>query len=234
MKTIGMLAGMAWESTVTYYQVINQTVNQMQGGHHSARILMYSVDFEDMSEVMRTDNWDRAAEILSDVALTLKAGGADFLLLATNTMHIVAPQVQQVAGLPLLHIAEVTADRLEQSGISTVGLLGTKFTMEMDFYKDVLKRRGFEVLIPEQEARTKVHNIINEELAFGNFKEESRRIYCDEIDRFEQLGAQGVILGCTEIGLLIQQQHSSLPVFDTAQIHGEEAAKFAVADCRHG
>lgn len=215
MKTIGILGGMACESTVTYYQVINDYVNKALGDHHSARCILYSVDFQDIIETHRSGDWGRAAEVLSGAGLSLKRAGADFLILATNTMHIVAPQIQEATGLPLLHIADVTANRLLADGVYTVGLLGTKFTMEKEFYKDILVKRGITPLVPDKEARDEIHRIIDTELAFGELKER---------------GAQGVILGCTEIGLLIQQEHSVLPVYDTALIHAEESAKYALDD----
>lgn len=230
MKTIGILGGMACESTVTYYQMINDCVNKALGDHHSARCLLYSVDFQDIVETHRSGDWDRAAEILSQAGLSLKRAGADFLVLATNTMHIVAPQIQEATGIPLLHIADVTADRLLADGVHTVGLLGTKFTMEKTFYKDILQKRGITPLIPEQEARNEIHRVIDEELAFGVLKDSSRDYYSREIQKLKDRGAQGVILGCTEIGLLIQQEYSVLPVYDTALIHAEETAKYALRD----
>lgn len=230
MKTMGILGGMACESTVTYYQVINDCANRALGDHHSARCILYSVDFQDIIETHRSGDWDRAAEILSEAGLTLKKAGVDFLVLATNTMHIVAPQIQAATGLPLLHIADVTADRLLENHIHTVGLLGTKFTMEKDFYKEILVKRGITPLVPEEEARNEVHRIIDEELAFGNLKESSRAYYQEEIRKLKERGAQGVILGCTEIGLLIKQKDSVLPVFDTAQIHAEESVKYALRE----
>lgn len=230
MKTIGIIGGMAFESSLTYYKVINECVNKALGDHHSARCIMYSVDFQDIIETHRSGDWDRAAEILSDAGLRLKAAGADFLILATNTMHIVAPQVQEATGLPLLHIAELTADRLLADGISKVGLLGTTFTMEMDFYKQKLIDRGLEVLIPDKEGRDEVFRIIDNELAFGDIRSESLAIYQAEIDKLKARGAEGVILGCTEIGLLVQQDKSSLPVYDTALIHAEETARRALED----
>lgn len=230
MKTMGILGGMACESTVTYYQVINDCVNKALGDHHSARCILYSVDFQDIVDTHRSGDWDRAAEVLSEAGLALKRAGADFLVLATNTMHIVAPQIQEATGLPLLHIADVTADRLLADGVHTVGLLGTKFTMEKDFYKDILIKRGITPLIPEQEARDEIHRIIDNELAFGELKDSSREYYMREIQKLKDRGAQGVILGCTEIGLLIQQEHSVLPVYDTALIHAEESAKYALRD----
>ncbi len=230
MKTIGVLGGMACESTVTYYQVMNDCVNKALGDHHSARMILYSVDFQDIVETHRSGDWDRAAQVLSDAGLALKRAGVDFIVLATNTMHIVAPQIKEATGLPLLHIADMTANRLLENGITTVGLLGTKFTMEMDFYKSILVSRGITPIIPEtSEARTEIHRIIDDELAFGNIRPESRAFYQGEIEKLKNRGAQGVILGCTEIGLLIQQEHSCLPVFDTAQIHAEEAVKYALS-----
>ena len=231
MKTMGLLGGMAFESTLTYYQVINEYVNKALGDHHSARCILYSVDFQDIVETHRSGDWDKASDILSAAALQLKAAGVDFLVLATNTMHICAPAIIERTGLPLLHIAEATADRLLADGVRTVGLLGTKFTMEMDFYKQVLIDRGLEVLIPEdKEIREKIFRVIDDELSFGNIREESRAFYQDEIRKLKDRGAEGVILGCTEIGLLIQQEHSVLPVYDTALIHAEESAKYALAD----
>lgn len=230
MKTIGILGGMASESTVTYYQAINSYINRALGGHHSARCIIYSVDFQDIVETQQRDDWDKAAEMLSDAALSLKRAGADFLVLATNTLHIVAPQIEAASGLKLLHIASVTADRLLSDGVSTVGLLGTKYTMEKDFYKDTLSSRGIRTLVPPAEAREEIHRVIDKELSFGNLKDSSREYYQNEIHKLAERGARGVILGCTEIGLLIQQEHSELKVYDTAQIHAEESAKYALAD----
>ncbi|NLT58564.1 MAG: aspartate/glutamate racemase family protein [Clostridiales bacterium] len=229
MKTIGILGGMAAESTVTYYQVLNQVVGKALGDHHSARCILYSVDFQDIVDTHRSGDPARAADLLCAAARALERAGADVLILATNTMHIVAPQIQAAVGLPLLHIAQVTADRLKAEGIERVGLLGTTFTMEMDFYKAVLQQNGLEALIPEQQAvRDELHRIIDEELAFGDIKAPSRAFYTSAIEALRDRGAQGVILGCTEIGLLIGQQDSCLPVFDTARIHAEEAALYAL------
>ncbi|MBR0372974.1 MAG: aspartate/glutamate racemase family protein [Mogibacterium sp.] len=230
MKTMGILGGMAFESTLTYYQVVNEYINRELGDHHSCRCLIYSVDFQDIVDVHRDGDWDRASNILSEAGLKLKAAGADFLVLATNTMHICAPAIIERTGLPFIHIAEATADRLLGDGVKTVGLLGTTFTMEMDFYKKVLIDRGLEVLIPEAEERKEIFRIINDELAFGIIKEPSRAYYQQEIQKLKDRGATGVILGCTEIGLLIQQEHSVLPVYDTALIHAEESAKYAITE----
>ncbi len=230
MKTMGILGGMAFESTLTYYRTVNEYINRALGDHHSCRCILYSVDFQDIIETHRSGDWARAGRILGDAGKQLKAAGVDFIVLATNTMHIVAPDIEKATGLPLLHIAEVTADRLQRDGITKVGLLGTKFTMEKDFYKKRLIDRGFEVLVPDEEARDRVHHVIDDELSFGNIREESRVFYQSEIQKLKDRGAQGVILGCTEIGLLIQQEHSVLPVYDTALIHAEESARYALCD----
>ncbi len=230
MKTIGILGGMACESTVTYYNVINEYVNKALGDHHCARCIIYSVEFQDIVDCHRTGDWAKADEILSDAGMALKRAGADFLVVATNTMHICAPAIMEKTGLPLIHIAEVTADRLLADGVRKVGLLGTKFTMEMDFYKQRLIKRGLDVLIPDEAARGEIYRVIDEELSFGDIREDSRAFYQAEIQKLKDRGAEGVILGCTEIGLLIQQEHSVLPVYDTALIHAEESAKYALAD----
>lgn len=230
MKTIGILGGMSWESTITYYEVINKYIANALGDHHSARCVTYSVDFQDIVDVHRSGDWSIAGDILGEAGVKLKNAGADFLVLATNTMHIVVEDVEKKAELPILHIADATADRLIADGVSKVGLLGTKFTMKMNFYKDILIKRGITPIIPDEEAMNEVHRIIDWELSFGEFKEESRKMYSDEIVKFKKQGAQGVILGCTEIGLLIQQEHSVLPVYDTAIIHAEQTAKYALED----
>ncbi|MDD5824227.1 MAG: aspartate/glutamate racemase family protein [Firmicutes bacterium] len=229
MKTIGLLGGMTFESTIPYYQVINECVNAELGDHHSARILMYSVDFQDIEQCLRDNDFVTAGEILCDAALKLKTAGADFLALATNTMHIVAPRIVEMTGMPLVHIASVTAQRLVADGVQTVGLLGTGFTMEGAFYKDVLNAYGLEVLVPDVDGRKLVFDIIDNELAFNNIREESRAIYQSEIEKLKARGAEAVILGCTEIGLLIKQEHSCLPVYDTTIIHAEEIARYAMA-----
>lgn len=228
MKTIGLLGGMTFESTIPYYQIINEKVNEALGDHHSARILMYSVDFQEIEDCLRTGDWDKAAAILGDAAMVLTRGGADCLCLATNTMHMVASRLVELTGLPLLHIAECTADRLIADGINRVGLLGTTMTMELDFYKKVLIGKGLEVIVPETaEQRARVFEIIDTELAFNIINESSRAEYQAEIEALKARGAEAVILGCTEIGLLIKQEHSCLPVYDTTIIHAEEIARYA-------
>ncbi len=230
MKTIGLLGGMTFESTIPYYQIINERVNAALGDHHSARILMYSVDFQDVEQCICEGNWTRAGELLSDAAVRLRDAGADFIALATNTMHIVADVVKEAAGLPLIHISEVTCDRLLADGVRKVGLLGTDATMTGSFYKQVLIDRGLEVLIPDADGREKVWRIIDNELAFNDIREESRALYQAEIESLKARGAEAVILGCTEICLLIQQEHSVLPVYDTTLIHAETIADYALED----
>ena len=231
MKTIGLIGGMSWESTVTYYRIINETVKKKLGGLHSARILMYSVDFEEIERCMSAGNWDRCAVILTDAAKRLETAGADFILVCTNTLHKVAPEIGRHLSVPLLHIAEVTAGRLKEAGVSTVGLLGTGFTMTQSFYSDVLAGHGIHVIIPEGEGIRTVNDIIFNELCVGIIKEESRKAFLRIMEELHARGAQGIVLGCTELGLLIRQEDSALPMFDTAVIHAEEAALAALAGC---
>ena len=230
MKTIGLIGGMSWESTVTYYQILNETVKQQLGGLHSAKILLYSVDFAQIEEFQARGQWEESAEVLARAAENLEKAGADFLLICTNTMHKVAPQVRQRISIPLLHIAEATADALKEAGISKVGLLGTKYTMTQDFYKAKLVDAGIEVVIPDEAGVELVNRVIYEELCLGIVKEESRRQFSGVIAGLKEQGAQGVILGCTEIGLLVSQEDSVLPVFDTTYIHAEKAAMYALKD----
>ena len=228
MKAIGLLGGMSWESTVPYYQIINEAVKAALGGLHSARILLYSVDFAEIEACQATGDWDRSAAILGEAAQNLERVGADLLVICTNTMHKVAPQIQSQIRIPLVHIAEATADALHREGISRVALLGTKYTMTQDFYKDKLIASGIDVLIPEEDDIAFVNRVIYDELCLGVISEDSRRGYLAVIDKLAARGAQGVILGCTEIGLLIRQSDTALPVFDTTRIHAERAAALAL------
>ena len=228
MKTIGMIGGMSWESTVTYYQVVNEAVKRRLGGLHSAKILLYSVDFDEIERCQAAGEWEKSARILGDAAEALERAGADFIVICTNTMHKVAPQIARRITIPILHIAEATAEALKAANIRRVGLLGTKYTMTQDFYKDVLVRAGIEVLIPEGGDIEAVNSVIYDELCLGNIREESRRRFTGIIDQLKERGAEGVILGCTEIGLLIRQADSALPVFDTTLIHAEQAALRAI------
>lgn len=230
MKTIGLLGGMSWESTVSYYQVINETVKEKLGGLHSAKILLYSVDFEEIEHWQSSGEWGKSAELLGQAAQRLEAAGADFIVICTNTMHKVAEDIRARLSIPLLHIAEVTAQKLTEAGISKVGLLGTSYTMTDSFYKDVIQKAGVEVLIPDDAYIRPVNGIIFDELCVGILREESRQLLADLIDRFQSSGAGGVILGCTELGLLVHPEDVALPVFDTALIHAKEAALAALAE----
>ena len=228
MKTIGLIGGMSWESTITYYQVVNETMKEELGGLHSAKVLLYSVDFAEIEEYQAKGEWDKSAEVLAAAAVNLEKAGADFIIICTNTMHKVAPQMQEKLTVPIIHIAEATADELKKHGLSKVGLLGTKYTMTQEFYKSKLIEAGIEVVIPDAAGVEVVNDIIYNELCLGIIKEESKQKYVDIIAELEQAGAQGVILGCTEIGLLIQQKDTALPVFDTTQIHAKKAAFMAI------
>lgn len=228
MKTIGLLGGMSWESTVTYYQVINETVMKELGGLHSAKILMYSVDFEEIERYQSSGEWDKSAAVLSDAARRLEQAGADFIVLCTNTMHKVVPEIQSSVKIPLLHIAEVTAQKLKEYGIKKVGLLGTKYTMTQDFYKKKLEEAGIEVLIPDASAIDTINRIIFDELCVGKIRDSSKRVFLRSIGWLRNRGAKGVILGCTEIGLLIHPEDVDMPIFDTALIHARSAAYAAM------
>ena len=230
MKTIGLIGGMSWESTVTYYQLINEAVKKSLGGLHSAKILLYSVDFQEIEECQTRGDWEKSARILGDAAKGLEGAGADCILICTNTMPHGAPQIGARVSIPILHIAEATAEALIESGISRVLLLGTRYTMQQDFYKEKLVERGIEVMVPGDEDMEIVNRIIFGELCLGVISEESRREYLRIIEEQKGRGAQGVILGCTEIGLLISQADTELPVFDTTQIHAGRAAEWAVTE----
>lgn len=228
MKTIGLLGGMSWESTVTYYQLINQTIKEKLGGLHSAKCLLYSVDFAEIEEYQSKGKWEEVGGVLAAEAAKLEAAGADFIVICTNTMHKVSPQIEAAISIPIIHIAEATADELEKSGISKVALLGTKYTMTQDFYKQRLTDRGIEVLIPEEKDIELVNSVIYNELCRGILSAESKAEYIRIIRELSGRGAQGVILGCTEIGLLIKQEDVETPLFDTAVIHATNAALAAI------
>lgn len=228
MKTIGFIGGMSWESTVTYYQIVNETVKRELGGLHSAKVLLYSVDFAEIEEYQTKGEWDKSGAVLAEAAQNLEKAGAGFIIICTNTMHKVAPIIQKKISIPIIHIAEATADALKENGIEKVGLLGTKYTMTQEFYKSKLIEAGIEVVIPDEAGVTVVNDIIYNELCLGIISEESRKKFVDIINQFEKAGAQGVILGCTEIGLLIHQKDVEIPVFDTTQIHATKAALLAI------
>ena len=228
MKTIGLIGGMSWESTVPYYQLINEYVKKELGGLHSAKIALYSVEFDEIEKCQSEDRWDDAAKILADAAVGLEKCGADFILICTNTMHKVYAQVQAAVSVPLIHIADATGDALKAAGIRKVGLLGTRYTMQQDFYKGRLAEAGFDVAVPPEEMIGELNRIIFEELCVGEIKEDSRSYFARAIGELKKEGCEGVILGCTEIGLLVRPEDSVLPVFDTTVIHADAAAKKAL------
>jgi aspartate racemase len=224
-----MLGGMSWESTITYYKTVNEIVKQELGGLHSAKVLLYSVDFSEIEEYQTKGEWEKSADVLSEAAKNLEMAGADFIVICTNTMHKVASQIQNQIGIPIVHIAEATADELKRQNIIKVALLGTKYTMTQEFFKEKLENVGVAVLIPDEQGIETVNDIIYNELCLGIISETSKEKYLHIIDDLAKQGAQGVILGCTEIGLLIQQKDTDLPVFDTTQIHALKAAKLALS-----
>lgn len=232
-QVIGLIGGMSWKSSAEYYRLINEGVRAQLGGLHSARCLMWSFDFADIEVLQRTDRWDEAAALMVDAAQRLERAGADFLVIATNTMHIAAPQVQAATRLDLLHIADPTAARIKAAGLRRVGLLGTAFTMEQDFYKGRLAgRHGLEVLVPESSDRATVHRIIYEELVQGRILDASRQAYRQVIDRLVARGAEAIILGCTEIMLLVSPEDSPVPLYDTTGLHAEAAVARALRALR--
>jgi aspartate racemase len=229
MKTIGLLGGMSWESTQSYYRAINQAVREQLGGLHSAKIVLYSVDFAEIETLQVQGDWDKAGELLAAAASAVERAGADFLVICTNTMHKVAPAIAAGISLPILHIADATADELIAQGVTKVGLLGTRFTMEQAFYKDRLVARGIAVVVPDQDDRNHVNRVIYEELCLGTIKADSRARYLDIICRLQLQGAEAVILGCTEIALLVQQSDTPVALFDTTAIHARQAVRLALA-----
>ncbi|WP_028767745.1 aspartate/glutamate racemase family protein [Shewanella fidelis] len=231
MKTIGMLGGMSWESTASYYNALNQGVKAELGGLHSAKVALYSVDFAEIEELQHKGEWQQTAAILSSAAKSVEAAGADFLLICTNTMHKVADDIQANINIPILHIADATASQLVTDGIKKVGLLGTAFTMEQDFYKSRLQDKyAINVIVPEEPDRRIVHSIIYEELCRGVISARSRTQYLAIIAALEAQGAEAVILGCTEIALLVQQQDTHVPLYDTTEIHASKAVELALMD----
>lgn len=230
MKCIGLLGGMSWESTVSYYQALNRGVRAQLGGLHSARVLLNSVDFAGIERLQHAGDWPATARLLAAEARKLQDGGADFLLIGTNTMHKVAPEIEAAIDIPLLHIADATATKLRADGITRVGLLGTRFTMEQDFYKGRLQKRfGLAVLVPDEAGRERVHRIIYDELCLGEIRESSRVEYLAIIEGLAAAGAEAVILGCTEIALLVGDARAAVPLYDTTAIHAEAAVALALA-----
>ncbi len=231
MKTIGLIGGMSWESTSTYYSLINEGIKQNLGGFHSAKIAMYSVDFDEIEKLQREGGWQQTAGLLGKAAKSVKSAGADFLLICTNTMHKVADEVAAQVSIPLLHIADATASQLTEDGMKRVGLLGTRFTMEQDFYKQrLLDNYAIEVLTPEESDRQIVHDIVYKELCLGIIDDGSRQQVLKIIDSLRGQGAECIILGCTEIPLLVNQTHTEAPLYDTTALHASAAVQHALAN----
>ena len=231
MKTIGMIGGMSWESSIEYYRIINETVREELGGLHSAKCIMYSVEFAEIEALQHQDRWDDAAQIMIAAARSIENGGADFGLICTNTMHKLYDILQQSIKIPMLHIADPTAEAIQARAMNRIALLGTRFTMEEKFYKGRLEKKyGLEVMIPSAAEMEIVHTVIYHELCSGIINSESKQKYADIIRRLVKEGAEGIILGCTEIGLLIKQEDSPVPVFDTTEIHAKAAVKYALSN----
>ncbi|WP_445115118.1 aspartate/glutamate racemase family protein [Acinetobacter sp. WZC-1] len=229
MKTIGLIGGMSWESSDLYYQHLNHQIQQRLGGLHSAKVMLYSVDFSEIEQLQVQGQWDQAGMQLADIAMRLQQAGADVIALCTNTMHKVAAQIEQQISIPFLHIADATIRQIQQQGIQKVGLLGTAFTMEQDFYKSRLLQSGLEVMIPVDSDRKDVHDIIYDELCQGKIMQSSRQRYIEIVQGLIESGAQGIIMGCTEIGMLIGQESCAVPLFDTTRIHVDALADFSLS-----
>ncbi|MDN7244942.1 aspartate/glutamate racemase family protein [Planococcus shenhongbingii] len=229
MKTIGMIGGMSWESSAEYYRLINEEVRNRLGGLHSAKSILFSVDFEEVERWQATGDWEKAGNLLGQAAAALEKAGADFIIICTNTMHKVISDIEENISIPVLHIGEATARRIQDRQIQKVGLLGTTYTMEMDFYKSRLTSSGLEVLIPEEKEREEINRIIFEELCMGKAVPSSREFFQETIRKLASKGAEGIVLGCTEIGLLIQEKHAAIPLFDTTAIHAQAAVEQALS-----
>jgi len=229
MKTIGLIGGMSWESSIEYYRIINETVRDRLGGFHSARSIMYSVDFAEIETLQQQGRWEEATELMITAARRVEDGGADFVIICTNTMHKMADDVQRHINIPLLHIADATAERIKAQGMGRIGLLGTKFTMEEDFYRGrLVEKHGLDVVIPDEQGREIVHRVIYDELCLGETKPSSKAQYVSIMENLVGDGAEGIILGCTEISLLVGQEDSPVPLFDTTRIHAVAAVEFAL------
>jgi aspartate racemase len=227
MKTIGLIGGMSWESTLLYYKIINQYTNELLGGQNNAKSIIYTVNFEEIEKLQHQNKWDEAGKILHNAALSLQNAGADFIILSTNTMHKLLPQIKQNINIPFLHIAQATANEIKANNIKRIGLLGTRFTMEEDFYKQILINENIDVVIPNKQDMEIIHKIIYNELCLGSIKDDSKQIFIDIINKMDKI--EGIILGCTEIGLLINQNDfNNIKVFDTTQIHAKQAVKYAL------
>ena len=228
LKTIGLIGGMSWESTVTYYKIINETVKEKLGGLHSAKCILYSVDFQEIEECQANGNWEKSGEILGEAAYNLEKAGADFIVICTNTMHKVVNQIKEKISIPILHIAEMTAEKILEKGLKNIALLGTKYTMEQDFYKSKLIEKGINVIIPDKNDIEIINEVIYDELCLGTINFDSKKKFLEIVDKLRSKGAEGIILGCTEIGLLIKNEDTDVPLFDTAIIHAEQAAMYSI------
>ncbi|WP_409228710.1 aspartate/glutamate racemase family protein [Gudongella sp. SC589] len=230
MKKMGLLGGMSWESSLEYYRIINKEVKSKLGGSHSANCLMYSFDFQEIEDLQHKGEWERLKKLMVDEAMKLKKAGAEFIVICTNTMHLMAPDIEENTGLKVIHIADATGDEIIKRDVNKVLLLGTKFTMEGTFYRERLEKKGIEVLIPGESDRQVIHDIIYNELILGKFNPESRRKYVDIINKAADIGVTGVVLGCTEIPLLIKDKDVDIEVFDTTEIHAKAAVEYATED----
>ena len=228
LKIIGLIGGMSWESTATYYKIINETVKEKLGGLHSAKCILYSVDFQEIEECQANGNWEKSGEILGEAAYNLEKAGADFIVICTNTMHKVVNQIKEKISIPILHIAEMTAEKILEKGLKNIALLGTKYTMEQDFYKSKLIEKGINVIIPDKNDIEIINKVIYEELCLGIINSNSKKKFLEIVDKLRNKGAEGIILGCTEIGLLIKNEDTDVPLFDTAIIHAEQAAIYSI------
>lgn len=228
LKTIGLIGGMSWESTVTYYKIINETVKEKLGRLHSAKCILYSVDFQEIEECQANGNWEKSGEILGEAAYNLEKAGVDFIVICTNTMHKVVNQVKEKISVPILHIAEMTAEKILEKGLKNIALLGTKYTMEQDFYKSKLIEKGINVIIPDKNDIETINEVIYDELCLGTINFNSKKKFLEIVDKLRSKGAEGIILGCTEIGLLIKNEDTDVPLFDTAIIHAEQAAMYSI------
>lgn len=228
MKTIGLIGGMSWESTAVYYRLINEKVSSLLGGLHSAKIILSSVDFAEIEQYQLLGDWEKAGQALGIEAQKLEQAGADFIVICTNTMHKVAPIIQGSISIPLLHIADATAEKIKDKKIKTIGLLGTKYTMEQDFYKENIIQHGIQVIVPQIEERAEINRIIYEELCLGKINQSSKEYYVQAIQQLIDAGAEGIILGCTEIGLLVNDGDVKVPIFDTTSIHAKAAVAKAL------
>ena len=233
LKTIGLIGGMSWESSMTYYKVINETVKNRLGGLHSAKCIMYSVDFYDIEKCQADGNWEKSGEILGEAAYNLEKAGADFIVICTNTMHKVINQIKERISIPILHIAEMTAEKILEKKMKNIALLGTKYTIEQDFYKSKLIEKGINVIIPDKNDIEIINKVIYDELCLGIINPESKTKYLEIVKTLKQKGVEGIILGCTEIGLLIKNEDTDVPLFDTALIHAEQAAIYSIKDYKN-